>query len=688
MRHRVRHLPAYLGLLLPLAALAWLGSVELSRQTERAEKALADNARTFVVDASRKLEFEIVRATRGVDELFEVAFQPLVFLDQEVHAVDELAKGLIVLDSEGALVYPDTPPPDSPDLPFHTQSYVPDIRAAEQLIALQDFAGARALLEDYLERERPRRRSAIRSNQRARFRLGGILRKLGQPEEAEEQLAIARRGSSRRPDSVALLCDVAVAEIEADRGRGYGAMVDVMERIAGGENWRYVGDGLLAEVMRYLHEKLPPASDAAIDGFAAIEVDRVRRDGRSFARDYTSLRRESVRRQLRSFDGDRLYVLHDTPDGAWLLVLRPIEEIEREQALSILDDAEWIGIRYELADLLGESLERLIEPTFRDFYLAIESQDGSLILPREVPPTPEGVDFLAPRQRSIAGMTLRAEPADPESFMSASRSTARNQALLVIALCVAAGGGALLLVRSVSRESEVASLKLQLVSRISHELKTPLALIKMYGETLARGRANSPEQTQQFTGIITREADRLTAMVERVLDLSRREGGEETDYVKDRTDLSEIVTTVIEAYRPRAASRGIELSTTVHPTLIAFADDGAFENAVLNLIENAVKYTAKDAVEPTVEVDFEESEGRAVLEVRDRGVGIPPKEIGQVFTTFYRASNARETPGAGLGLSLVSDFAAAHDGDVSARAREGGGTTFRLAVPLEATTDS
>ena len=137
------------------------------------------------------------------------------------------------------------------------------------------------------------------------------------------------------------------------------------------------------------------------------------------------------------------------------------------------------------------------------------------------------------------------------------------QGIGVSASCEPPGRGAIFLMRSVNRESELASLKVQLVSRVSHDLKTPLAVIKMYGDTLLLGRTRGHEQVAQFAGIISREADRLTNMIERILDFSRKEAGTLT-YETEPTNLSELISELAEGYRPHLESRGARLLTELH----------------------------------------------------------------------------------------------------------------------------
>jgi len=281
-------------------------------------------------------------------------------------------------------------------------------------------------------------------------------------------------------------------------------------------------------------------------------------------------------------------------------------------------------------------------------------------------------------------LLLRAWPADPQRLVAEAEASKNMRTLLVVALFAAALGGALWSWRSVSRETELAALKVDLVSRVSHELKTPLALVRMYGETLGMGRARDAGQAAEFGSIIAREAERLTAMIQRILDFSRQQAGT-LDYHKEPLDLGELLREITATYTPHLESRGAILIDSLPLGIRVQCDRNGCENAIVNLLENAAKYAREGDDEHEIELVLERHGESAVVEVRDRGRGIPPGEHTRVFDGFYRASNAGEVRGAGLGLGLVRHFARAHGGEILALPREGGGTVMRLELPLAGT---
>jgi signal transduction histidine kinase len=248
---------------------------------------------------------------------------------------------------------------------------------------------------------------------------------------------------------------------------------------------------------------------------------------------------------------------------------------------------------------------------------------------------------------------------------------------MLLGLAVVAGAGAFLLIRGMRREAELAQLKTSFVGRVSHELKTPLALIRMYGETLALGRAQEPDKVQHFAGIIARESDRLTAMIDNILDFSRIEAGRK-EYERSLVELAPLLDDCLESYRSHLESQGFTLGKELQPELWAELDAGALTQAVVNLLSNARKYSTESK---EIRLELRAAGDQAEIRVLDRGIGVPEAERERVFETFYRASTAGERRGAGLGLALIAHFVEAHAGSATCEAREGGGSVFVLRLP-------
>lgn len=242
--------------------------------------------------------------------------------------------------------------------------------------------------------------------------------------------------------------------------------------------------------------------------------------------------------------------------------------------------------------------------------------------------------------------------------------------------------GIFLTVRAAAHEVAISRLKSEFVSNVSHEFKTPLALIRMFGETLESGIVLDEAKRREFYSIIRAESERLTHLVNRVLDFSRIEAGVK-QYHFERADLVEVVRHTLDIYRDQIRDRGFAIESRLSSTpIVGRIDPEAVAEMLLNLLDNATKYSG-DSREIRVTVDREDAQ--MCLSVEDGGVGIPKDEQGKIFDKFYRAraAAARETPGNGLGLTLVKHIAEAHGGPVVVSSEVGRGSRFTVRIPIQ-----
>jgi signal transduction histidine kinase len=248
-------------------------------------------------------------------------------------------------------------------------------------------------------------------------------------------------------------------------------------------------------------------------------------------------------------------------------------------------------------------------------------------------------------------------------------------------------GGIFLTYRNISREMNLARLKSDFVANVSHELRTPLALIRLYAETLELGRLNSPEKHQEYFRIIREESERLSALINNILDFSRIEAGRK-EYEFKETNLPELVRSTLDSYRFQIEQNGFafeeNISRDIPPVNV---DREAIARSLLNLVNNALKYS-KD--KKFIGVSLYRSNGSVKLEVRDHGIGIPPSEQDKIFEKFYRCGDplVHNIKGSGLGLSLVRHIVRAHGGDVQVQSEPEKGSTFTIALPLDATSQT
>ncbi len=245
-------------------------------------------------------------------------------------------------------------------------------------------------------------------------------------------------------------------------------------------------------------------------------------------------------------------------------------------------------------------------------------------------------------------------------------------------------------IRLVQREVALSRLRSNFVADVSHELKTPLTLIRMFGEMLSDDRVESEEKKKEYYRIITRESERLTHMIENILDFSRIEAGEK-QFTSYAVDVGEIVRATYNAYRVNLDEHGFEHELSIADDLPKiYADGDAIGQAVLNLISNAIKYSHDDK-KLAINVSPETRRGKhgVLISVEDSGIGIRPEDRHHLFDGFFRAEDerVRKKRGAGLGLSLVKSIVEAHGGSIDVESRLVKGTAFRIFLPVSAPVD-
>jgi signal transduction histidine kinase len=235
--------------------------------------------------------------------------------------------------------------------------------------------------------------------------------------------------------------------------------------------------------------------------------------------------------------------------------------------------------------------------------------------------------------------------------------------------------------RLVRRETETARLKAEFVANVSHDLKTPLSLIRVFGETLEMGRVTDEATRHEYYRVITRESERLSRLIENVLDFSRIEGGRRR-YDLVPVSVEPLVRDTVESFAYVLAQQGFKVDVAVPPGLPEVPMDAeAVGQALGNLIDNAIKYSETRKL-LTVEAAIRE--GGLALTVGDEGIGIPREEQRKIFDKFYRVgrSETQGRRGSGVGLALVRHVAEAHGGRVSVDSQPGQGSRFTLWLPL------
>jgi signal transduction histidine kinase len=236
--------------------------------------------------------------------------------------------------------------------------------------------------------------------------------------------------------------------------------------------------------------------------------------------------------------------------------------------------------------------------------------------------------------------------------------------------------------RSVTKTMELAKLKSDIVSNVSHELRTPLALIRLYAETLELGRIPDEQRKLEYYRIVRKESERLTALINNILDFSRIEAGKK-EYEFRETNLPSLVRDTLDSYHYQIEQNGFRyeehISNDVPPVRV---DREAIARSLLNLVNNALKYSSADKY---LAVSLYPENGSVKLDVVDHGIGIPRAEQHKIFDKFYRVCDpmCHDNKGSGLGLALVRHIVKAHGGEISVESTPGKGSKFTITLPLK-----
>jgi two-component system phosphate regulon sensor histidine kinase PhoR len=259
--------------------------------------------------------------------------------------------------------------------------------------------------------------------------------------------------------------------------------------------------------------------------------------------------------------------------------------------------------------------------------------------------------------------------------MAASRF--KRSLLLIGILGIMLIIGAVFLYRNIQHEMEIARLKSEFVSNVSHELRTPLSIIRMFAETIELNRLDSDQERIKYSKIIGRESERLAHIIENFLDISRLEAGQR-EYKFESLNLNEIVTNIFNIYRFHIENRGFNLDLNLSDKkLVMKGDKESLAEVLINLFDNSMKYSEKDKY---IAVRTLFDNGKIILELEDKGIGIPEEALDRIFNKFYRVPRQKgeKQKGAGLGLTLVKSIVDVHGGEITVTSKPGEGSCFRI----------
>jgi two-component system phosphate regulon sensor histidine kinase PhoR len=364
----------------------------------------------------------------------------------------------------------------------------------------------------------------------------------------------------------------------------------------------------------------------------------------------------------------------------------------------VVDGRRYLVVAWhDVGRIVKDTMPTLFSESAAPSRVNVVDEDGRIIYG---PPLRSGEFTVAGRlPTTLYGWRVQVSPSASDELTARVQNRAMLELVMVILSCAVIVLGVATILLAAERERRMSALKSEFVANVSHELKTPLALVRMFGEMLQSGRVASEEKRQQYLDIIVSESERLSSLIENVLDFARVEKGRQAYDFADG-DVGEAVAKAVNVYRYRAEREGVELATDVEAGLpTARIDDRAIQLAIINLIDNALKYAPGSEV---ITVRARRENGSVVVRVVDRGPGVPPEDRDRIFERFVRGSTARVAGaarpirGSGIGLALVKHIAESHggrawvesgaiastDADPEAGARRRAGASFAFSIPV------
>jgi len=435
------------------------------------------------------------------------------------------------------------------------------------------------------------------------------------------------------------------------------------------------------------------------------------------------------RGEVLAYDREHRAFQADTPEAA--LVLRKFRELApQKRALSLFEAAidgrrsyvqaqlrfefpsrdrmtSFVAVRIDAERLRTEFFPAFITaklkavdgaPGFPPLTVTLIDGDGRTVFPTRVPAPRRFVDervfslvFFDQELQRFAALDgarpfeqwrLRTGYGD-QTIPQIVDARARPQRALMAMLAGVLAIGVFFVVRAAAREVKLAELRSNFVSSVSHDLKTPLALIQLFAETLELGRLKNTDRAHEYYRIINSEARKLTRLINNLLDFSKIEAGLRTYTKREPADLAQLTRGVLESLESQFAHNQFTVTTHFDGPVPVLIDPEAAVQAIENLISNAMKYSPEHR---EIEIEVARVGGFGVVGVRDRGIGIPPRLQRKIFTKFFRIQTDAGTgpQGNGLGLAIVDHVMRGHGGFVRVDSEPGRGSTFSLHFPLHA----
>ena len=245
-------------------------------------------------------------------------------------------------------------------------------------------------------------------------------------------------------------------------------------------------------------------------------------------------------------------------------------------------------------------------------------------------------------------------------------------------LLVAMGLGVALILRDMARERNLSRLRADFISNVTHELKTPLTSIRMYAESLLMGRVKTDDVRKEYLEVVLNESERLKRMINNILEFSKAEKGR-TEYHFVKSNLTLIIRSAIQEMSYWFEKENFEIATDLEEEINLEVDPEKLKQVIENLLSNAIKYST--GVKHVL-IRLKKESDNALIEVEDRGMGIPADKIPHIFEPFYRIEQKESISGTGLGLTVVKEIIDAHHGSIEVSSEPGKGSRFTIRLPV------
>jgi signal transduction histidine kinase len=371
--------------------------------------------------------------------------------------------------------------------------------------------------------------------------------------------------------------------------------------------------------------------------------------------------RLALRSELLMVGGEPVVALWEVADGAMQAVVATPQFVESEWLATLVPLLEEQRVRLELRALDGRAVQAA-------------GTRGAVVVTADAPVATRAAEETAlPWRLAVTGLDA---PGQGASFILRRRLLISGFALLMTMALVAG----VVIVRAVARELAVVRLQSDFVAAVSHEFRTPLTTLRQFTDMLRDNRSMDDQRRQVCYDAQSRATDRLTRLVESLLDFGRMEAGAHR-YAFGRCDVTALVRRVVIDFRDQASTTSRDVMILATESVEASVDEEALSRALWNLLDNAVKYSPEGS---GIEVMVTGDEYAVRIAVRDYGLGIPARERRQVFAKFHRGEEARQRgiKGTGLGLAMVNEIVKAHHGAIELESAPGQGSTFTIVLPV------